>query len=303
MLKTAVVIPTHNAKQDVTRLLNSLAKQEGAFDVVVVDSTSTDGTSEVVKKHPVVHAHLEVDSSHFNHGGTRQWVVNQYPSYELYVFLTQDAYPVNRHTISQLVQVFEDQFVGAACGRQLPHLDATLLAAHARWFNYGEESIIKDMSDVPRLGIKVPFVSNSFSAYRASALADAGGFPDNVILSEDMYVAAKMALKGWKIAYAAQACVYHSHNYTLLEEWRRYFDIGVFHAQQPWIRQQFGGAGGEGVRYVYSELSYLKSKPYLWLPSLLRNFGKLVAYKLGQKQDVLPLSLKKKLSMQPKYWD
>ena len=84
--------------------------------------------------------------------------------------------------------------------------------------------------------MKTAFNSNSFAAYRRKALKDVGGFPINTILSEDMYVTAKMLLKNWSVAYCADAKVYHSHNYTIWQEFKRYFDIGVFHAKEAWIR-------------------------------------------------------------------
>ena len=113
------------------------------------------------------------------------------------------------------------------------------------------------MADAAELGIKAAFMSNSFAAYRREALMAVGGFPKHVIFAEDMYVAAKMLMAGWKVVYEGSACCRHSHNYTIIEEFRRYFDMGVFHAREPWIRENFGGAGGEGLRYVKSELKYL----------------------------------------------
>ena len=146
-------------------------------------------------------------------------------------------------------------------------------------------------------------MSNSFAAYRRTALRKVGGFPSNIILSEDMYVAAKMLLDGWKIVYSGDAQCYHSHNYTIIEEARRYFDIGVFHARESWIRKTFGGAGGEGLRFVISELQFLGGRRwFLWPSSLLRNAVKLFAYKLGQKERHLPLALKKHLGMNKGFW-
>ena len=122
--------------------------------------------------------------------------------------------------------------VGCASGRQLPHSDASLLASHARHFNYPNVSSIRDEKSISTLGLKAAFCSNSFAAYRVSALYECGGFPLNVILGEDMYVAAKMLLRGYKTAYVANATVYHSHNYSPIEEFKRYFDTGVYHARE-----------------------------------------------------------------------
>jgi rhamnosyltransferase len=147
-------------------------------------------------------------------------------------------------------------------------------------------------------------MSNSFAAYRASALQAVGGFPVHVIFAEDMFVAARMLLSGWKVAYAGSAQCRHSHNYSFLEEFRRYFDMGVFHAREPWIRQAFGGAGGEGIRYVKSELKFLGAAHFFqWPGAILRNAVKLLAYKLGQKETRLPVALKRKLGMHRRYWN
>ncbi|MOA49123.1 hypothetical protein D3C78_1719720 [compost metagenome] len=90
----------------------------------------------------------------------------------------------------------------------------------------------------------------------------------------------------------------------MTEEFRRYFDMGVFHAREPWIRERFGGAGGEGLRYVKSELKFLGlSRLHLWPSAILRNACKLLAYKLGQKEGSMSVGLKKKLGMYKRYWD
>ena len=231
-------------------------------------------------------------------------MVDLHPGYEVYVFLTQDACLFDADAIAKIVEPFTDSAVGAVCGRQLPHLDATPLAKHARAFNYPPGVVIKTMDDAPRLGIKTAFMSNSFAAYRASALKAVGGFPVHVIFAEDMFVAARMLLSGWKVVYAGNAQCRHSHNYSMLEEFRRYFDMGVFHAREPWIRQTFGGAGGEGIRYVKSELQFLGlARCYLWPTAILRNAVKLLGYKLGQQEARLPLVLKRKLGMYRRYWN
>ncbi|MNJ13136.1 Poly-beta-1,6-N-acetyl-D-glucosamine synthase [compost metagenome] len=301
-MKVACIVPTYNGRNDFLRLIGSLARQTAEMDVFIVDSSSTDGTQEASVEHGL---NLKVISgAEFNHGGTRQMMVDVNASYDVYVFLTQDAFLENPDAITNLVKPFADPAVGAVCGRQLGHLDATLLANHARSFNYPDRSRVKSLSDAAELGIKTPFMSNSFSAYRGDALRDAGGFPSHVILSEDMYVAARMLLKGWKVAYASEAVCRHSHNYTIKEEFCRYFDQGVFHAREPWIREAFGGAGGEGLRYVKSELCFLSFKHlYLWPEAFVRNAFKLLAFKLGLRERSLSPALKKKLSMHKRYWD
>lgn len=125
-----------------------------------------------------------------------------------------------------------------------------------------------------------------------------------MIGSEDAYVAARMLLAGYQVRYAASALVYHSHDYRLLEEFRRYFDIGVFYGREPWIRQAFGDAGGEGKRYVLAELHALREANALHRAPevVVRSAFKLLGYRLGHLERYLPNSLKRRLGMFSTYW-
>jgi rhamnosyltransferase len=301
-LRVACVIPTYNGCKDLLRLLDSLTTQTAVFDTLIVDSSSTDGTLELARARCA--QVTRIDSKDFNHGGTRQMMVDDHRDYDVYVFMTQDAYVEDIDAIANILLPFADPRIGAVCGRQLAHKNASLLAQHARLFNYPPVSQIKTLADAPVLGIKTPFMSNSFAAYRREALLAIGGFPRHVILSEDMYVTAKMLLGGWKVAYEGSAVCRHSHNYTLLEEFRRYFDIGVFQSRESWIYATFGGVAGEGMRYVKSELEFLgKRRLLLWPMSFVRNAVKLLAYKLSKQEKRLPKGLKKRLGMYRRYWD
>lgn len=300
--KVACVIPTYNGMHDLQRLLDSLDKQTSIFELFIVDSSSLDGTAELAQSR--CNNVLSIPGQEFNHGGTRQLMVERNPGFDVYVFLTQDSCLEDPQALEKIVAPFADEKVAAACGRQLPHREANALAQHARYFNYPASSRVKTLGDAPELGIKTAFMSNSFAAYRGKALLDVGGFPKHVIFAEDMYAAAKMLLAGWKIVYEGRASCRHSHNYSIAEEFRRYFDMGVFHAREPWIREAFGGAGGEGLRYVQSELRFLGlSRLHLWPSAILRNACKLLAYKLGQNEQRMSIALKKRLGMYKGYWN
>lgn len=300
-LKVACIIPTYNGKKDLERLLCSLENQTASFDVIIIDSNSNDGTSELGRKNSF--KFFTISSFDFNHGGTRQLMVDKNTEYDIYVFLTQDVYLESSEAINSLIRNFSDDTVGAVCGRQLPHHNADLFAQHARLFNYPDKTQIKQKSDIQELGLKVAFISNSFAAYRKSTLLSVGGFPKNIIFAEDMYVATKMILNNWKIIYDSQACCRHSHNYGIVEEFNRFFDIGVFHSQEPWIKESIGGASNEGLKFLISEIKFISvRKPHLLPSSLFRTFIKAIAYKMGKSQRLLPVILKEKLSMHKRYW-
>jgi rhamnosyltransferase len=299
--RIACIVHTHNGRDVLACLLESLEGQTAKFDVLIVDSGSSDGTVELARE--CIPGVTVLPAAEFNHHGMRL-LADQYPPYDLYVYLAQDAWLANRFSLERIIEPFSDPTVGAVCGRQLPHFDASPLAAHFQLFNFRAGVQVRTMGDVPKLGIKAALMSNDFAAYRREALAAVGGFPEAAITAEDVCAAAKMLLAGWKIVYAGNAECRHSHNYSLPEEFRRYFDIGVFHAREPWIRGTFGSAGGEGLRYMKSELRFLGLRRLrLWPASILRMAIRAMGYKLGQQDARLPIALKRKLSMHRRYWD
>lgn len=301
--KVALVLPTLNAGGRFGEWLTALANQGfRPGTLVVIDSTSTDDTPELARR-AGFHVHT-IARDDFDHGGTRQLGVEIVPMSEVVVFLTQDAMLADPDALRNLLMAFEDDRVGAAYGRQVAGEDASPFERHARLFNYPDECIVKGIDDVPRMGIKTVFISNSFSAYRRKALLSVGGFPSDIIFGEDTFVAAKMIISGWKVAYCADARVFHSHNGSAGEELRRYFDIGVLHTREPWIMGNFGKAGGEGMRYVRSTLSYLaKSAPHHIPSAAVRIACRLTGFKLGSIESRLPVGVKRRLSMNRKYWE
>lgn len=302
MNSVGLCVPTLNAGALWHEWLKRTALAADGFRVLVVDSCSIDGTAKAARD--AGFETLEISRETFNHGATRQSALHHLSDCDIVVFLTQDALVADSEALTRLVSEFEDPKVGAAFGRQLPHLDATPIAAHARLFNYPAYSRVVSQTDIPRLGIKTAFLSNSFAAYRRQALIEVGGFPDHVILSEDMVAGARLLKQGWKLAYNADACVYHSHNYSISEEFKRYFDIGTFHSQEAWLIEWLGSAEGEGLRFIRSEAKYLIKHAPLALPSaLLRTFSKYLGYRIGRHERQLPTRLKKQLSMHARFWD
>lgn len=302
-MKISIIIPTYNAENYLHTLLEKIKNQSiKEFEIIIIDSSSKDKTVGIAKAY--TDNVIVIPQSEFDHGGTRAKVA-QLAKGEIVVFLTQDALPFDECTIENIIKVFKNEKVGAAYGRQLSYQETNLFGKHLREFNYGENSYIRDKSDISRYGIKTAFLSDSFAAYRKSALETIGWFKSDLILGEDTYAGAKMILSGYTLAYVADAKVYHSHSYTVFQEFRRYFDIGVFHKCESWILGEFGKAEGEGMKYIKSEVRYLLGNGawYLLPEWFVRNGMKYLGYKLGQKYEKLPMWMIKKFSMHHRWWD
>jgi glycosyltransferase involved in cell wall biosynthesis len=300
--RVGLVIPTLNAGNHLDRLLPALRSQTLVpARFLVIDSSSRD---ETVARFRAAGAEVRlIAPESFDHGATRQMAVDVLDDVEFIIFLTQDAIPAHPEAFAKLIAPFRDSDVGATYGRQLPSPEAGPIGAHARLFNYPERSHVRTMADAPRIGIKTIFCSNSFAAYRRAALIEAGGFPEGTIFGEDMLVAASLLQRGRRVCYAAEAKVYHSHDYGLAEEFRRYFDIGVLHDTQSELLRPFNRMGGEGLRFLGSELSYLRTRAVNVIPlALLRTLLKYGGYRLGRVAQYLPVALNRRLSMNRRYW-
>ncbi len=298
----SVIIPTYNAQNHLSGLLKRLKEQTVTFELIIIDSTSTDDTITIVNKY--ADTIISIPQKEFDHGGTRTKAAKA-ASGDILVFLTQDALPCDNYAIEKILKPFENPAIGAAYGKQIPYDDTSLFGKHLRYFNYLDTSYVRTLRDKDRYGIKTAFLSDSFAAYRKSALEKIDWFKDGLIVGEDSYAGSKILLKGYALAYCSDAKVYHSHSYTIIEEFRRYFDIGVFHKSENWILKTFGKAEGEGGKYIKSEFNYLlKQHAYHRIPEFfIRNGMKYMGYKLGQNYNCLPLKLVKKLSMHRLWWD
>jgi rhamnosyltransferase len=303
-IRVGLVIPTLNAGERWADCLEGVNAQTlKPHRLLNIDSESTDQTIALAKS-----AGFEIVPIHrheFNHGGTRQWAIEYLSDCDVIIFLTQDAIPASCDAFEQIVRCFDDPQVAVAYGRQIPHAGATSIESHARVFNYGPDTLKKDTTEVARMGTKVYFCSNSFAAYRRNSLLKLGGFRPDLILGEDMELAARAIKGGFANMYCAAASVRHSHDYTVMQVLARYFDIGVFDAKNSWLREEFGSHSGEGVRFVASELKYLAgNRGITEIPrALTQTAAKLVGYRLGRLQRYLPKLIKRKLTMMPSYWN
>jgi len=300
-MNVSVIIPTYNASMHLPALIQALQKQTISHELVIIDSSSTDGTAEIAKS--AADIFYTIPKHLFDHGEKRSRAA-KLASCDYLVFFTQDALPANDRTLEKLLAAFQEPTIAAAYGRQLPHAYTSLFGKHLRYFNYPDRSHIRYHKDKKTYGLKTAFLSNSFAAYKKNTLKELDWFKPGLILGEDMYMAAKILEAGYGVAYVSDAEVYHAHSYTIFEEFQRYFDIGVFHRTEPWLLKTFGKPEGEGKRFILSEIDYLiRQHAYSKLPAFVaRNGMKYLGYSLGKHYDKLPKKLISTFSMHSSWW-
>ncbi len=300
----SVIIPTLNGGEALRELLAALTIQSmKPAEVIVVDSDSDDDSRTVAELFGAQVTRIK--RTDYDHGGTRSEAAIQAAG-TIVVFLTQDVLPRHPLVLENLVRpLIEEHDVAVSYGRQLPAFDAGPMASHLRLFNYPEKSCIRRYEDRTRYGLETIFASNSCAAYRKNVLEEIGFFGNRLIFGEDTCAVGRLVKKGYKVAYCADAEVYHSHNYRWGDEFRRYFDIGVFHTSEKWLIDSYGSAEGRGRRYLKSGLIYLlnRRKYSVIGDFMVRIVLKYIGYKLGRHYQLIPGKMRPGLSLNRDWWN
>lgn len=299
-----VIIPVYYSDDKLNRLLTMLYRQTvKPNQVILLHTIEAEGREQKLPKIEGSNISvIPIDKKDFDHGGTRKYGASL-SNADILMFMTQDAVPADEHLIEHLLTPYADPWVSAAYARQLADESVGLIERYTRHFNYPKQSRVKSSEDMEELGIKTFFCSNVCATYRNSVYRKLGGFVEKTIFNEDMIMAAAMINGDYRIAYAADARVWHSHRYSYLQQFTRNFDLGVSHREYA---QVFRGvkSESEGLKLVKSTLNYLiEKKQFLLIPDLILNSGfKFLGYQLGLRYQLLPGQLVKQFSMNKSYW-
>jgi rhamnosyltransferase len=300
----SVVIPVKNARSDLERCLRAIREQDTGVDVeiVVVDSGSTDESVAVARAHGArVH---EIPPEEFGHGRTRNLGASL-ASGDVLVFTSQDAYAADEHWLELLVAPLERDEVAGSYGRQLPHVGASPPERYFLDFLYGPEPRTQRLEDDTEPSFEQTLFSNVSSAMRR-ATWEAFPFADDLIMSEDQEWSRRVLRAGYDLVYVADAAVHHSHRYSVVDAFRRFFDSGVS-AERSYAagRSGSGALRRAGMRYATGEVEWLwETGQRKWIPyAALYELAKFAGMQLGRRHHLLPRSLNRRFSALPSYWE
>ena len=307
MEKVDVIIPVYKPDRGFLTMVEKLQAQTVPVNRIILINTEQKyldrlfyGTTLEREHHNITVKHLS--KREFDHGRTRNQGVKLSDA-EVFVMMTQDAIPADEFLVERLLEGLRGEKAAVAYARQLPGKDSSEAERYTRQFNYPEESRLKTKADLSELGIKTFFCSNVCAAYKRDIFDELGGFVNRAIFNEDMLYAAKAVEAGFGIAYAAQAKVYHSHNYTYWQQFRRNFDLGVSQADHPEVFAAYPSES-EGIRLVKSTTAHLREKGmYSKIPSVIIQSGfKYMGYLMGKRYRRLPRRLVSACSSNKEYW-
>jgi len=213
----SIVIRCFNEERTIGRLLNGIAAQTvKPGQIVVVDSGSTDGTLDIVRKHPVeIHS---IDPAEFSFGRSLNRGITAATG-DVCVFASAHVYPVYDTWLEHITKPFDDPAVVLAYGRQVggpttPYSESQILAT---WF---------PAESNPRQ--RHPFANNANAAIRRSEWEKVP-YDEDLTGLEDLDWASKALERGAAVAYVAEAPVVHLHDERFSQTRNRYRREAIAH--------------------------------------------------------------------------
>jgi rhamnosyltransferase len=307
--RVSVVIPIYNGGKQFRDTMESVLKQKTPFEyeVILIDSSSTDGTAEYAKAEAEKSSNVkffQIRKEEFQHGRTRNMGIKE-ASGKYVALLTQDAKPYNEHWLARLVEpMMVNETVVAVFGKHIPYSDADIFEKRIiqkHFDQYGEGMVLfslnndnrKKFAEDPSYRGYLCYYSDNNSALRKETWEEIP-YPE-VKFAEDQLWAKEIITKGYTKAYNSEAAVYHSHRFDFTGYLRRFREEGeALHMIHEWkICNYFIQLPWHMLYFVKNDLKEIDtyklsfSEKIYWVGySFMKNTAKAIGLYQGYKESV-----------------
>ena len=220
-LTLSIVVPVKNAAAHLGPWRRALELQRGApaFEVIAVDSGSTDSTPDMLERLGV--KVLRIPAEEFGHGKSRNLAISAAQG-DLVLLTVQDALPLGPGFLASICRpFFEDERLAGVRARQVPPPEVPAWAAWlaSRCPAASKERAVYRLAPGERLGdmprnrvlelCGLDFVASCIrrSAWQSMALPE-------VPFGEDRTWTATLLERGWTWMHEPEAVVMHAHART-----------------------------------------------------------------------------------------
>ncbi|CAI3633098.1 rhamnosyltransferase [Clostridium neonatale] len=282
-MKVSIICPIYNGEQYIEALNSDLLNQKLEYDQeveILYALTKSSDKSEDILKHLNCN-YTVIEPKDFSHSKTREMMAAK-TTCDIIVFISQDIKMKNNLWLKNLITPIIEGKCEASFGRQI--CENNSIEKYTREKNYPEVSRIVSKEDIEKYGLLTFFYSDASSAVSAKIYKELNAYDGkHMLTNEDMYFAHKLIHAGYRIKYCADSEVYHSHEFTFKQLYKRYYDTGVFFKQNPHLKKYKGNESGFALaKYVFKRS--LEEKNIKVLFNLLPNFGvRFIAKFLGER--------------------
>lgn len=208
----SVIIRTYNEEKYIEEVLRGIGRQEfkkGNIEVIIVDSGSTDRTRSILRKYE--HKIVDIKKEEFSFGRALNIGCDSARG-DFFVFVSGHCIPVTTNWLENIIKPLGDGLADYSYGRQVGR-DST---------KFSEQCIFDKhfpaYSKIPQKG----FFCNNANAAISKEAWRRYLFNEEITGLEDMYLAKRLVTDGGKVAYIADAPVYHIHDESWLQVKTRY---------------------------------------------------------------------------------
>ena len=272
-----IICPVYNGENYILELDKSLKKQKNVVinSIKYAVTESKDNTEKILKDNNI--DYIKIKREEFSHSKTREKTAKTCDA-DIIVFITQDIIIEREDWLYNLISPIANGECAASYSRQISKSKG--IEKYTREKNYPETSYITSKEDVKEKGLRTFFFSDASSAISNEVFKKLNYYDDkNLSISEDMYIAYKIIMNGYKIKYVANSEIIHSHNFKFKELYKRYYDTGIFFKENSYL-DKFGTnkTGGGMAKYVLSRI--LQEKDF---EAFIRFWPDMIARFVGMK--------------------
>lgn len=216
----SIIIRCYNERDHIGKLLHGIFEQTtDDFEVILVDSGSTDGTLEVARQYPIKEV-VHIPPEKFSFGRSLNYGCEA-ASGEFCVFISAHCYPKRVDWLEKLLEKFDDEDIAMVYGKQRGGGPTKFSERRIfrRWFP--ENDIDYQLT---------PFANNANAAIRRELWEE---FPYDEQLTglEDLDWGKRVKSAGYEISYASEAEIIHIHDETPRQIYNRYRREAIAHKQ------------------------------------------------------------------------
>lgn len=277
-MKISVICPLYNAENYIEDLYFSIKKQKDVCieEIKFILTESSDNTEDKLKN--LQCNYKKISKQEFSHSLVRERAAFEAKG-EILVFITQDIKIVDEYWLYHLTKDIITGKCEAAFSRQIGY-EEHKVERYTREINYPAEKRIVSKDDIDRLGLMTFFFSDASSSISKEIFIKLKGYDNkNLPTNEDMYFAYKLIMNGYRIEYAADSKIIHSHDLSFKETLKRYGDIGKFFDENKYLTEYSAGERGLTVLKYIVTRSIEDKKPLIIIDAIINFAARFIGMK------------------------